>query len=84
VTNRTNSAEIMKSAQPQKAWERLDQAVTRMEAAVKARPSLSNDRVDSEESDELRKENSTLKEVNDIVSARLDGAINRLRTILES
>lgn len=84
MTTKTNSAEIMKSAQPQKAWERLDQAVSRMEAAAKARSARSDAPDDSKELDDMREKNSALRETNDIVSARLDGAINRLRTILES
>lgn len=84
MITKTSGAEIMKSSQPQKAWERLDQAVSRMEAAAKVRLARSDSPDGSGELEAMRERNAALRETSDAVSARLDGAISRLRTILES
>jgi len=67
------------------ACTRLDKAISRLEAALKAKVpgnGVGNGAL-TEELAALRDENAALKQTNDTVSCRLDGAIDRLRGILD-
>jgi len=79
-----DNMDMLKNAKAERAWEKLETAIARMEQAAKARPPAGASETDSGEIDELRKKNATLKEAHQAVSARLDGAIGQLKTILES
>ncbi len=79
-----DNMDMLKNAKAERAWEKLETAIVRMEQAAKARPPAGASETDSGEIDELRKKNAALKEAHQAVSARLDGAIGQLKTILES
>ena len=67
--------------QLEQAQGHLDRAVSRLESALKGRQDSSA--ASNEGMDSALKENASLKQVNADVSQRLDGAIGRLKAILE-
>jgi hypothetical protein len=69
----------------QTAKSKLDAALTRLETVIDARP-ISVDGSDGlgEELTAAKAEISQLKEKNQVVSSRLDGAIDRMKEILGS
>ncbi len=71
---------IQKATPVERARKQLDEAVVRLEAAVEARADENGLAADLAAT---RSRNAALKDVTDTVSARLDGAINRLRAVLE-
>lgn len=71
-----------KPAQLDRARERLDQAVARLEAALNARGEASDSKL-AKELAAIRSQNAALQEVNDVVSTRLDDAIRRLKSMLK-
>lgn len=64
-----------------RAEDRLNQAVTRLEAALEK--GGANGSEDTEELEAARAENAVLKELNRTVGRRLDAAIERLQGALE-
>ncbi len=75
-------------SQLKESWELLDQAVNRLEAAqavlakkVELQKTSASDRHD--DTNELQEQNRGLQDVNDTVSKRLDGVIDRLKSVLE-
>lgn len=68
------------------AQKRLEAAVDRLDAAIKANPRLNG--ADSsalqEEVNSLRRENEALAETKTQISSRLDNAIANIRTVLEA
>lgn len=77
---------LKKSSKVERARVLLDDAVARLEKALGQQggptPSPSGDEVQTREMEALRGENSRLKEINQTVSARLDGAIGRLNAVI--
>ncbi len=71
---------MQKATPVERARKQLDEAVARLEAAVEARADENGLAADLAA---MRNRNAALKDVTDTVSARLDGAINRLRAVLE-
>jgi len=76
---------MLKHSKVKKAQERLDKAVSRLESALKTGAGV------AEPSSELagqlldvKAENESLKNVSETVSLRLQGAINGIKSILES
>lgn len=67
------------------AQRRLEAAVNRLDAAIKANPRLNG--ADSsalqEQVDSLRRENEALSETKTQITTRLDTAIANIRTVLE-
>lgn len=70
-----------KPVQLERARERLDQAVARLEAALNARGEVGDSKL-AEELAAIRSRNAALQEVNEVVSTRLDDAIRRLKSML--
>ena len=70
---------IKKSTRIERARQRLDGAVDRLEAVLKdgAAADLRRD------VGALKQENAALRETTEVVAQRLDGAINRMKTALE-
>ena len=82
----SNQASILKPSKVTRAGARLEEAVVRLESALNAKlVGESKPRQNTEidklkiEIKQLRQENAALKRVNEQVSMRLDGAIERLR-----
>ncbi len=73
-------ASIQKPTLVERAQKQLDEAVARLEAALEARADGSQ--LDPELA-AVRSQNAALKEVTEGVSMRLDGAIDRIRAVLE-
>ena len=77
---------LKKPSKVERARVRLDAAVTRLEKALGqqggATPSASGGEVQIQELETLRGENTRLREINEKVSARLDGAIGRLNAVI--
>ncbi len=77
---------LKKPSKVERARVRLDAAVARLEKALEQQggstPSASGDEVQTRELEALRGENSRLREINETVSARLDGAIGRLNAVI--
>ncbi len=71
---------IQKPTLVERAQKRLDEAVARLEAALEARAEGSRL---AQELAAVRSRNAALSEVTEGVSERLDGAINRVRAVLE-
>ncbi len=67
--------------QLEQAQDHLDRAVSRLESVLKGRQDSAA--ASSAELDAAMRENASLKQVNAHVSQRLDGAIGRLKAILE-
>ena len=65
----------------ERARQRLDRAVARLEASVDH--AMGGDREVSDALDAVRQENAALKEVAETAARRLDVAIDRLRTALD-
>lgn len=78
----TNTS-VQKPSRLERARERLDKAVARVEAALETRARNGGDGV-SKELEAVRAKNAALKESYRAVSERLEGTIDRLKTILES
>ncbi len=75
-----------KPTRTQRACERLDQAVDKLDAALEARTRAATEK-DGKVSAKLstaRAENARLRETNKTVSRRLDAAIGRIKAVLES
>ena len=79
-------------SQPQESWALLDQALNRLEAAQMAfarseeqKRLSASDKTPDKTGDQkkLQDENRALHDVNDAVSKRLDGVIDRLKSVLE-
>ena len=79
------ASNIKKAGQVERARQHLDQAVARLEAAVDKRKKSgeSGDRL-AEEMEMARSANAAMKKNNDSMSIHLDGAINRLKAVLEN
>ena len=73
-------ASIQKPTLVARAQKQLDEAVVRLEAALEARADGSQI---SAELAAVRIQNAALREVTDGVSMRLNGAIDRIRAVLE-
>ncbi len=76
---------LKKPSKVERARVRLDAAVARLEKALRQQdgsPSASGDQVQTRDLEALRGENSRLREINETVSARLDGAIGRLNAVI--
>ena len=73
-------ASIQKPTLVERAQKQLDEAVVRLEAALEARADGS--RLAAELA-AARSQNAALREVTEGVSVRLDGAIDRIRAVLE-
>ncbi len=77
---------LKKPSKVERARVRLDAAVARLEKALGQQggsiPPASGDEVQIRELEALRGENSRLREINETVSARLDGAIGRLNAVI--
>jgi len=72
---------ISKPSRVDRAFERVEAALTRLEQAAKARPAATGGG-DNADAEALRVENQRLQAVNDEVKGRLDGAIERLEQVL--
>jgi hypothetical protein len=68
------------------AQRRLEAAVNRLDAAIKANPRLNgaDSTVLQEQVDSLRRENEALSETKTKITSRLDTAIANIRTVLEA
>ena len=68
------------------AQRRLEAAVNRLDAAIKANPRLNgaDSTVLQEQVDSLRRENEALSETKTKITSRLDSAIANIRTVLEA
>lgn len=79
------NAQLQRPARVTRAWERLDRAVNRLDAALVARTKRGED--DAAELkhalEEARAENGNLKETAILVSRRLDAVMGRLRAAME-
>ena len=77
---------LKKPSKVERAHVRLDSAVLRLEEALRQQgvdsPPASGDEDLARDMDALRGENSRLREINETVSARLDGAIGRLNAVI--
>ncbi len=77
---------LKKPSKVERARHRLDAAVARLEKALRQQggsaPLASGDGVQARELEALLSENSKLREINETVSTRLDGAIGRLNAVL--
>ena len=71
---------IQKPTVVERAQKQLDEAVVRLEAAVEARADGGQL---AAELAAVRNRNAALREVTEGVSVRLDGAIDRIRAVLE-
>ena len=71
---------IQKPTLVERAQKQLDEAVARLEAALAARTDGSQL---TAELVAVRSQNAALREVTEGVSERLDGAIDRIRAVLE-
>ncbi len=71
---------IQKPTVVERAQKQLDEAVVRLEAALEARADGSQL---AAELAAVRSQNAALREVTKGVSVRLDGAIDRIRAVLE-
>jgi len=72
----------LKPTHVERAQTRLDQAVSRLEAALNAKAPLEGAGSAAELAVE-RSRNAALQEVNETISSRLDDAIGRLKSLLE-
>ena len=77
------NAIIQKQSHVELAQERISKALARVEAALKARAEKGDGGL-AAELEAARETNEALREAQRNVSERLDVAINRLKTILES
>ncbi len=77
---------LKKPSKVERAQSRLDAAVARLEKALRQQgggsPLASGDEAQAQELEGLLSENSRLREINETVSARLDGAIGRLNAVI--
>ncbi len=77
---------LKKPSKVERARIRLDAAVARMEEALTRQggspPPASGDEDQTQALESLLSENSRLREINETVSARLDGAIGRLNAAI--
>ncbi len=71
---------IQKPTLVERAQKHLDESVARLEAALETRADGSQF---AAELAAVRTQNAALKEVTEAVSERLDGAIDRIRAVLE-
>lgn len=78
------NTQLHKPARVERAWDRLEKAVSRLDAALAARDGAGPDPETERALEEARDENVRLRETADDLSRRLDGAIARLRTVLEA
>ncbi len=74
----------------ERAWEKLDEAVGRLETALSARFDDQSGAGAGEaapetagELEEMRRSNATMRAANETVSRRLNGVIDRLRAVLK-
>ncbi|MBL6927543.1 MAG: hypothetical protein ISR44_00095 [Rhodospirillales bacterium] len=75
-----NTTSIPTPSRVDKAHDRLETAVAKVEAALNERaPTVAAD----PDIEQTRAQNVTLREANEKVSQRLDAAIDRLKTVLE-
>ena len=84
MTKHDADADIKKPSKSEQALEKLEAALDLMEKATNERPKTAATDGPSEDLAKLRDHNAALKKTNKAVSARLDGAIDQLRTILEN
>lgn len=79
------NAQLQRPARVTRAWERLDRAVNRLDAALVARTKRSEDEGSElrRALDEARAENGNLKETATLVSQRIDAVMGRLRAAME-
>ncbi len=74
---------IQKPTPVERARERLEKAVNRLEVALDERlPTVADEGALAGELAAARSENAQLRDINETVSHRLDAAIDRLRTVL--
>ena len=79
-----NNTTIPTPSRVDKARDRLENAVARVEAALANRvSSVAADPDPDAEIEQTRAENASLREANVVVSQRLDAVIDRLKTVLE-
>lgn len=77
------STQIQKPARVQRALERLDRAMGRLEAAAAARVEApASDTASAAELEAARNDNARLREANETVTRRLEQTILRLRSVL--
>ncbi len=71
---------IIKPPPVERAWEKLDDAVGRLETALNVRFDAQSE---AGELEEMRQSNAGLRAANETVSQRLNGVIDRLRAVLK-
>ena len=86
MANNNAAAEVKGPNKQEQALENLERAVDRMEKAANARSAANraHGAGAGAELDKLRQENAVLKKASNAAAKRLDGAISRLASILES
>ncbi len=78
-----STSTIAKASRVERAFERLEAAVDRLDVALASRPAVSGDAVESEIVDRLRHENAELKDLNRAAAERLAHTIQRLDKLIK-
>jgi len=78
-----STSTIAKASRVERAFERLEAAVDRLDVALSSRSETTGGGADSEVLDRLRRENAELKDLNRAAADRLAGTIQRLDSLLK-
>lgn len=77
-----STSTIAKASRVERAFERLEAAVDRLDVALVSRGAGASEGVDDEALDRLRQENAELKELNRAAADRLASTIQRLDSLI--
>lgn len=77
-----STSSIAKASRVDRACERLEAAVDRLETAILERPQPDAHAPAGEALDALRRENASLRDLNKTATEQLDGAIRKLERLL--
>ncbi len=77
-----STSTIAKASRVERAFERLEAAVDRLDVALTSRPAASGTNANCDALERLRQENAELKELNLAAADRLNTTIQRLDSLL--
>lgn len=77
-----STSTIAKASRVERAFERLEAAVDRLDVAISARGEANTNGADSAALERLRQENAELKDLNRSAAERLAGTIQRLDSLI--
>jgi len=78
-----STSTIAKASRVERAFERLEAAVDRLDVALTSNPAAPGDAVEKEVIDRLRRENTELRDLNRSAAERLANTIQRLDKLIK-